>query len=318
MRRSLSIFNSSKLVLLITKIAVLIILLFALDNVIGKVCEYFFLKTTDGDTGGQINGILCNKSDILIFGSSRAESHYVPSVFQNELGLSTYNCGFKGSNSIYDYSLEQLVFDRYIPKIIIYDYSYITSKYMPDKNPYDTLYPMYPFFKNKKVFDLIKQRDRFEKYKFFSHMYPYNSKVHSILIFNIFRSIRKSEKGYRPQFISLPMTEELSTIKDVKYDEVLVDYLVDFWEEAIKQNVRLFVCLSPRYKKGTYLMPEKARQFIEEHNIPVIDFNLDSNKEFLDTTLYRDANHLNNTGARVFSTRLSVILREKFGLNVNE
>ncbi len=314
MRRSLSIFNSNKLLLLMAKIAVFIVLLLVLDDVIGSVCEYFFFKTMDGDTGGQINGILRSENELLIFGSSRAESHYVPSIFQKELGLSTYNCGFKGSNIIYDYSLEQLVFDKYIPKIMIYDYSYITSKYMPDKNPYDTLYPMYPFYRNKKVFDLIKRRDKFEKYKFFSRIYPYNSKVHSILIFNIFRSIRKSDRGYRPQFVSLPMTEKLSNIKSVKFDEVLVDRLIGFCDEAIKHKVRLFVCLSPRYKTGTYLIPERAERFIADHNIPIIDFGLNTDKEFLDTTLFRDANHLNDSGAKVFSKRLAVKLREKFGV----
>lgn len=99
---------------------------FALDFVLGKAAEHYFFKTYDGDTGGAVNGLLAKKSDVVVFGSSRAESHYVPDVLSASWGVSAFNAGFKGSNIIYDYGVLQLVLEAYAPKLIIYDFTSIS------------------------------------------------------------------------------------------------------------------------------------------------------------------------------------------------
>ena len=46
---------------------------------------------------------------MVVFGDSRAESHYEPKILQQALGRAVFNGGYKGSNSIYQFGLEQLM-----------------------------------------------------------------------------------------------------------------------------------------------------------------------------------------------------------------
>src|SRR5262245_1594452 len=89
----------------------LLALLFALDRIGGALAAHWFAKTRDGDTGEVVNSLLEQKSAVVVFGDSRAESHYAPALLSEALGTSAFNGGFKGSNTIYDFGLQQLLFD---------------------------------------------------------------------------------------------------------------------------------------------------------------------------------------------------------------
>src|SRR5947208_10607522 len=62
--------------------ALFLVLLFVLDRGLGAVAEYWFLKTRDGDTGETTNALLADRNAVVVFGDSRAESHYVPEKLQ--------------------------------------------------------------------------------------------------------------------------------------------------------------------------------------------------------------------------------------------
>ena len=55
---------------------------------------------------------------------------------------------------MFDYGLEQLVLDPYVPKTIIYDFSaYSVERTRAD--PYDRLSPLYPYWRNPYIWQLI-------------------------------------------------------------------------------------------------------------------------------------------------------------------
>lgn len=58
-------------------------------------------------------------ANILIFGSSRAAHHYVPSILSDSLDMSCYNCGMDGNGIIYGYGKLKTITARYYPKIVI-------------------------------------------------------------------------------------------------------------------------------------------------------------------------------------------------------
>ena len=60
-------------------------------------------------------------ANILIFGSSRAAHHYVPSILSDSLDMSCYNCGLDGNGIIYGYGKLKTITARYYPKIVILD-----------------------------------------------------------------------------------------------------------------------------------------------------------------------------------------------------
>src|ERR1700761_5075299 len=72
-----------------------LVLLFVLDRALGALAEHWFLKTRDGDTGETTNALLADRNAVVVFGDSRAESHYVPEKLQAGLGMSAFNAGFK-------------------------------------------------------------------------------------------------------------------------------------------------------------------------------------------------------------------------------
>src|SRR5262249_41279149 len=105
MDRSSSTSSSRDLRRFLVKAALLFALVVGCDRLIGAAAEHWYFKTSDGDTGGEINSLLRKQSDILVFGDSRAESHYVPDILRSDLHASVFNAGFKGSNSLFQYAL---------------------------------------------------------------------------------------------------------------------------------------------------------------------------------------------------------------------
>lgn len=284
----------------LVRIALLCALLFMLDRLVGWGAEALFMKTRDGDTGGQINALLADRSDIVVFGDSRAEAHYVPEILRASLGAATFNAGMKGSNTLAQYALEGLIFDHYTPKLIIYDFS--PYSLMHSKDPFAKLEPLYPYWRDPHVAESIARAGPLERLFFCSRVYPYNSKIHSIILFNLIRHRPNASNGYDGQ--PLPMAYAPLGATDSReddYDGIMVDYLEKFIEAAQARGVRLIVTLSPRYATGSFPIPARIRRLLSESNIPVIDFDSTRYPEFKDFRLFHDPSHLDDAGARIFS-----------------
>jgi hypothetical protein len=284
---------------------VLCALLFLLDRLVGWGAEYLFLRTRDGDTGGQINALLENRSDVVIFGDSRAEAHYVPDILQASLGATTFNAGMKGSNAMAQYALEGLIFDHYTPKLIIYDLS--PYSLMRSKDPYGKLEPLYPYWRDPHVAELIAQAGPLERLFFFSRVYPYNSKFHSIILFNVIRHRPNASNGYDGQ--RLPMSyAPIGAVesREQDYDGIMVDYLEKFIAAAQARGVRLIVTVSPHYSTGSFAIPARIGQLLSAAKIPVIDFDSSRYPQFTDFRLFHDTGHLDDAGARIFSGLLGI------------
>jgi hypothetical protein len=291
------------------KAAVLLAVLFACDRLAGAAAEHWYFKTRDGDTGGQINTLVQKKFDVLVFGDSRAESHYVPSVLRARLGESAFNAGFKGANAMYQYALEQLVFDHYEPKLIVYDFSPYSLG--SEDNPYSRLYPLFPYWRNEHVWEVIAEAGPVQRLAFLSRLYPYNSKIHSILLFNVIDKRPGADDGY----VGHPASMRRAPIEPIRahpesYSELLVSYLDRFIVSAHEHGVGLVVTMSPRYASGTYVIPRKVLDRLAEYGVPIVDFGLEQYPEFADAKLFRDPSHLDDQGARAYSRILADKLAE--------
>ncbi|HRZ40614.1 MAG TPA: hypothetical protein P5246_06365 [Candidatus Omnitrophota bacterium] len=286
------------------KIIILFLIMFALDRSLGRLADHYFFKTRDGDTGGQINGLLEKKAPILVFGSSRAEGQYVPDVLGKSLGGEAFNAGFKGSSSLYDYALLRLVLEHYTPSLIIYDFSVQTINKSED--PYSKLYPLYPFRSSPSVWELLKKRSRLEPLFFFSRLYPYNSKLHSVMMFNIWKNRPGASNGYFPQrSVMRPVPLEEPDRKEAgERDPLLVDYYKQFIQLAKERGIKVVVVCSPRYSTGAYDIPQDLIRYLEEMSVPFFDFDLNGYPQFSDHKLYKDLDHLNDVGAEIFSELL--------------
>ena len=289
----------------LSKIIFLFLIFLALDQGLGRVAEYYFLKTRDGDTGGQVNGLLEKRAPVLVFGSSRAEGQYAPDVLKLSLGSDVFNVGFKGANSIYDYAVLGILLQKYTPTLIIYDFSTVTIR-KSKGNRYEKLEPLYPFWRNAFVWDLIKRKSIFEPIFFLSRLYPYNSKLHSIVMFNILKNRPGASNGYFPQHSVMrptPLLEQQKTNANER-DLLLIDYYKKFISLAKERGVKVVVVCSPRYSTGAYDIPEDIIQYLDEMSVPFLDFDLKNYPQFNDYKLYKDLDHLNHIGSAIFSDLL--------------
>ena len=100
-----------------------IALFFALMAVIDVACGWIFGILRSKARGGQThkNEYISNvcEDDILILGSSKADHHYVPSVFEDSLGLTCYNAGEMGCGIIPAYVRYKMVSQRHKPKLYL-------------------------------------------------------------------------------------------------------------------------------------------------------------------------------------------------------
>ena len=106
-------------------IASVIVISVFLDFGIGKTFDYLITRMpSDGERVAK-SYYAFNKvdSDILIVGSSRAETGYDCRVFTDSLpSYSFFNCGGDGQDFYYCNTLINSIFDRYTPKAIIWDF----------------------------------------------------------------------------------------------------------------------------------------------------------------------------------------------------
>jgi hypothetical protein len=293
-------------------VLVLLVLLFVLDRALGALAAHWYFKTRDGDTGGQINGLLASRSAVVVFGDSRAETHYDPGVLSGALGTTAFNAGFKGSNSIYFYGLEQLVLEHFEPRLIVLDFSpYAVDNSRDD--PYQRLYPLYPYWRDPAVWPLIAADGLMAQLGFLSRLYPYNSKIHSILTFNLIGHRPRAVNGFDPAVGSMgDQTMAPLERRPASYNKELVSYLDKFIVAAHERNIPVVIVQSPRYALGSFTVPEIIQHRIAELAIPVIDYDVAHYPQFADHRLYHDDSHLNLEGAELFSRMLGARLCELY------
>jgi hypothetical protein len=286
------------------KAALLLALLVACDRLGGALAEHWYFKTRDGDTGGEINALLEKRADVLVFGDSRAESHYVPDILAANLDTTAFNAGYKGANTLYDYALEQLVLDYYTPKLIVYDFSPYSLR--SDEDPYTRLYPLHPYWRNEHLWELLAKGGTIQRLSFLSRLYPYNSKIHSILLFNVIDHRPNASDGYVGQNGNMK-PEPIEPIRShpEKYSEELIDYLDRFFVVAHEHGIRLIVTMSPRYASGDFVIPVKILRRLAAYGVPIIDFGIEEYPLFTDPKLFRDVSHLGDRGARLFTRLLA-------------
>ncbi len=287
------------------KLFVLIIIVILLDGIIGKTLNYFYFKQTSGDYYRATYAIEQATPDLLIFGSSRANHHYVPEVFEDSLNLSYLNVGRDGNFLLYHKALLTCILKRYTPKMIILDFN--PGEMITKSDTYERLNTLLPYYsKYPEIDETIKLRGRFEGIKLWSKIYPYNSFLLNIISgnLNLQKKSRLDNKGYIP--LSKTWNEPLKEIKrqigDI--DTNILNAYKSFIKNCKEKKVKLFIVVSPVfYSYGADSSIALAAKIANESNIPFIDYS--KNDLFLNNKEYfQDVFHLNNEGAIMFSNLL--------------
>ena len=257
-----------------------------------------------------------NTYDVLFLGSSRAEMHYHPKIFDSITGLKSYNMGISGASPKISLALlKTYCLQHQKPKYIICNLDYFSLH-----NDTDRLndFPRYfPYLKNKNLRkELQKMDNRFNSFYYNPlHSIPYtqieylSASLHGWLgIVGKYDTLMY--KGFQTSITnkfndsdSQKATFSFISIKNRKY----IDSLIVF---AKVNNIRLMLVTSPVYGGGERYIMNKTGLVNQLKNISLIHqipyFNYTDSVAYRNPLLYADHLHLNRQGACQFSKSISL------------
>ena len=296
---------------LILNTGLVAIVVFVLDFAIGRTLRHFYFKETSGLHYRTTYSMEETKADILIFGASRANHHYVPEVFQDSLKQTFYNTGRDANGIFYQTALLKSVLKRYTPKIIILDYA---GEFGKDRKVYENISSLSPYYRrHEEIRNEVELRGPFEKFKLVSEIYPFNSQLLTIAIGNMEANKKRNpdNKGYVPLFTTWPPEMQVfNATKMYPVDSNKVNSLKEFIIKAKESGAKIYVVYSPLYQKlARYPEVEICSSICSVAKVPFLDFSRDT--FFLKRReLFYDVVHLNDEGAKIFSGKIADIIKK--------
>ncbi len=319
---SLSTFNSNQVRRFTLKVILFLCVLWLADFAIGHIIDFFFKKTLYGENWPKENWVLSRQYDVVILGSSRAFRHYVPSILTDKISYSVFNAGANGQYMLYAYALEQLILDKYKPKIIVLDLlpSYITKADGVDQET-ERLSSLLPYANNREVRWLLTRNSLLDRLKLVSVLYRYNSRLLNIAD-NYFNSAKQFDNGYvsvgKTKFRTVnQFSDDLLHDQQVQFDDFKIELLKKFISSAKARNIKVIMSFSPTVEP----LSAKCRQILAyydrlftEMQVPFIKVLTEDFPQFTNSQMFMDYIHMNDLGANaftpIFADKLHSLLQE--------
>jgi len=285
---------------------IFLVLVAILDFFCGKTLQFLYYKQKSGYDYRASYAIDSTNAPGLIFGSSRANHHYVTNMLTDSLGVTFYNAGRDGQSILYDYAILQAILKRYTPKLILLDYQDEELFYFSDS--YARLSSLLPYAKtHPEINHTIQMRSSFEKLKMISRVYPYNSLFFSMLggISSGVRGRVEEVNGYLPldhPFHSLNADQNkfLSTKEPDANKIKTFDAFIDLCK---LKGIELYVIMSPYYNPVNVKFTQPIDKLIQDAAVPHFDYSrfpsLVGNTDY-----FSDEKHLNRKGSEIFTRDL--------------
>ena len=282
------------------------IAVFCIDRLAGICFDYLNSHAKGGDTANQY--YICKQSDedILIFGSSRANHHYVPFIIEDSLGMSCYNCGTDGNGILLHYGRYKLITERYTPKLIVYDLVDAFDIRRNDNLKY--LEQLKQYYKDADLIELFDDVSATEHYKLPSKLYQYNTKFIQMIGDNI-KPQQQVMQGYKPIYGTMNYEPNAMQSVDVEVDSLKLKYIEKLIIDTQQKGIRLVFMISPFYKASSSDSYDSVKKLAKKYDVSFYDFYADEEMSH-DKSLFSDPSHLNDRGARFFTEKVAVILKD--------
>jgi hypothetical protein len=311
---------------LLRRSLILLVILFALDRLIGAGLERMYYKQKHGDDQVTLYTLDSTKEDLLVFGSSRASHHYNVEEMERELGVSAYNCGRDEMGVSYTAAMLPLVMNRYKPKYVLIEVLPTElatwGKDVSERHIATVLMPL--AYRHPSLWQTIAYADKYEVYKAaVSRIYPYNSMIAAFVQNTYTHFGHSSDRGYEPLYKSIDTNVYSRPIwksfdHAVNVDTSLQRRFTGLLDFAASQGVQVYVMISPFYFYQD-LSGNKSFQGLKEltaaHGAHLMDFSYDP-RFVKHPSLFNDDVHLNDTGARLYTRIVADSLRS-LGLGQN-
>lgn len=308
---------NNKIIRFAFNLFILIIFFGIADLVIGKILRHFYFRQQSGLNYRATYAIDSTTAEIIIFGSSRANHHYVPKVFVDSLGMSFYNCGREGSFLLYNYAIFKAVVTRYNPRFIIFDIN--PGELIYDGTEYDRLSSLLPYYKaHPEIRNIIDLKSPFEKLKLLSEIYPYNSSLLTIAAGYTQKKKKEDYKGYIPLYGEIKDTlKSIIEYPDGKLDTNKVNAVSELVQYCENNNIYLIFICSPLY--GFVQNTPTIKYFNDlQEELAAPFWSYQNKREFISKPeLFFDQYHLNDSGATYFSTKIVTEIQRYINLKQN-
>lgn len=300
------------------------------DFIIGTALQKMFFTNHSGAPGYVLNHLTSKKYDAYVMGASGAQRGYIPTLFQQELGLTVFNTGEAGTNILHNYAALQLILKHHTPKLIIWDITNADYYFRPDASKTGMITP---YHRDSSIRQLLYDILPLNKLWLLSRIYPYNQKVLSIVGTYIFKPKPgvAGDNGYHalnevlnPNKLQNPMVqfyeEEQSAYKRnpdmAAKDKLIRKYFFEFIKLCRVNNITLVAFHCPKAPlnqviASTPLLSEELVWQLKQHNIPLYSIMPSDYPQMRDLSLYYDFSHLNHAGATVYSSIIAEHLSDE-------
>lgn len=246
-------------------------------------------------------------ADILVLGSSRAQHHYVPKILDS-LGGVSFNAGNDGMGIILGLGRYMMCAEKHVPKIVIYELTPSFDWVKDDNSRY--LNFLRPYGNKAYIRDIIaKIDDPFIRIKMLSSMYRNTSRIIPC-IRDIFAKDESQYRGYRPNWRTYSGKVNGSKKKENPLqvlDTVKLEFLKQLVQETKSRGTKLYFAISPRFSKEKMnALPEiyaYAEEISRMYNTPLLN-NMYIPGISDNPTMFDDATHLNNRGAKEYTRKV--------------
>ena len=275
---------------------IVLIIIFAIDIVVGTVHKTIFAKLPDKyQTVSAIGQMLMHKrAQLIVLGSSSADRHYSPKVLMDSLDIDVYNGGMAGHDVIYCELILRGFMERKKPDYVILDVrpDIIGGRFLGANSDFRPFYGI-----SETVTDYYdNESDWQQRFKILSGLYRNNGSL--VTLCKIHKGKDNKTRGYRPLDKKLDSINIKKT-NDINFNAAEFHSLQKLVKICKDNQVNLIFCKSPCTDKNESFN-KWLINYCEENDIPMIDEDINV-LYYKHPEWFYDGYHLNKEGADVFS-----------------
>lgn len=288
---------------------VLLISVLSFDIFVGYINDDLFHKITKG-IYGSINRCFSEDYQLLVLGSSTAQSHYNPDILSKITGKRTFNGGVGGYGIFLNYAILNERISSCSPDILILD---IAPNVIADPFRYEKLDKLSPYYDDLESFkEIIELDNRYISVLNQSSSIKYNSSLYYLFRI-IFKRNNAEENGYVPinKKISGPLIHPMSA-ENCEPDTIQLKYFEKLIRTCEMNSIELYVIVSPSYipYDPNNLILRDYQDLYLTHNVKY--FNYSQHEQFLENgDLFSDQIHLNKFGANLFTSYIAKLIASR-------
>lgn len=294
-----------------------LIVVIVIDQLLGLLLSHLYFNQHKGQYAQTTYAVDSANQDIIIFGSSRAVRHYSPTILSNAFGKSCYNVGRDGQMIPYYAALEEVIFNRQKPKMVIIDIN--SWEFFEGNSKYEKLSILLPYcHKHPELIKYLETSSPFERYKLFSAIYPFNSSLFIATNNKLFENkLSLAENGYDPldknmDEAGIAFTKKIIakekmdvSVKTAKIDTLAMRFYKQFLQKCADAKIPTYVVISPTIApENSSIRKDKLIEITKLYpTATFLDFSSNPNyNNHLEK--FADIFHLNKKGSEEFTKEL--------------